>query len=317
VNPDTRDGSRVRIPFTVGICASDAAEQLPGLLSSVASERFGDGLVLERIVVVASGCPPSVLSRVKNLAEADPRITLISELGRRGKAEAINRIIQRASGDYLVMLNNDAIPGPGAIQELLEVQDGDSRVGCVSASPVFDVRGGLLQHALGLMWSAHNLMSLTLNHAGISNHACDELIVVRRSLFPELPPDLVNDGAYIGGVIRARGMLVKCSQSAQVKIDVPARIIDLVRQRRRIIFGHVQVWKKLGRPPKTIESMLFADPLLSARTVVRLLSGRPEMLVALPLVAVSELISSFLAIGDVMHSTQIHTVWRRVSGRAN
>jgi len=317
VTPDISDVSTVAVPFTLGICASDGAAQLPTLLSSVASQNFGNGFVLERIVVVASGCPPRVLKGAEALAEADPRINLISEPSRKGKSEAINRIIQRATGEYLVMLNNDAAPGPGAIQELLEVQSGNAGVGCVSARPVFRAGRGLLRHALGLMWSAHNLMSLTLNHAGISNHACDELIVFRRDLVPELPADLVNDGAYIGGILRGRGMQVRCSQSAEVIIEVPDRIIDLLRQRRRIIFGHIQVWKKLGKPPRTVESMIFADPLLSARTVVKLLASRPSMVAALPLVAVSELTSCLLAIGDVVRSKKIHTVWRRIAGRTN
>ena len=189
----------------------------------------------------------------------------------------------------------------------------DARVGCASAWPVFEDGGGLLRRALGLMWSAHSLMSLQLNHAGISNHACDELLVVRRSLIKKVPANLVNDGAYIGGLVHAQGYLVKFSTTARVKIEVPTRLSDLIRQRRRIIFGHVQVWRKLGHPPRTIESMLFMKPFLSVRTLVRLLSGRPRLIMALPVVGASELISTFMASIDAIRSPEKHAVWKRTA----
>ncbi len=61
-------------------------------------------------------------------------------------------------------------------------------------------------------------------------------------------------------------------------------------------------------------SMLFIDPLVSMRTVVGLLSTRPKLLVALPIVVVCEMISAFLATLDSIRSTEEHAVWRRVEG---
>ncbi len=299
--------------FSIGICASDSARMLPDLFSFILGERFGPDFQLQKVIVVASGCPESVLSEARNVAGSDSRFQLVSEPERRGKVEAINKIMEEATGKYLVMLNADAFPGPHSIQTLLAIGSSSARVGCVSARPVFDGGDGILQRALGLMWSAHNLMSLRLNHAGLSNHACDELVLVRRSLVPRLPPDLVNDGAYIGGLARARGFLVKFSNSATVKIEVPTRLTDLLRQRRRILFGHLQVWKKLGQAPKTVESMLFMNPLASLRTLVGLFSNRPRLILALPVVVAGELISGSLAALDALRSSGRHAIWKRSS----
>jgi cellulose synthase/poly-beta-1,6-N-acetylglucosamine synthase-like glycosyltransferase len=300
--------------FSIGICASDSAERLPDLLSFILGQRFGPDFHLQKIVVVASGCPETVLSEARKVSGSDRRFNLISEPARRGKAEAINQIVEESIGKYLVMLNADAFPGPRSIQTLLAIGSSSPMVGCVSARPVFDGGGGILQRALGLMWSAHNLMSLRLNHAGVSNHACDELILVKKSLLPRLPQDLVNDGAYIGGLMRARGFLVRFSNSATVKIEVPAKITDFLGQRRRILFGHLQVWKKLGHAPKTVESMLFMSPLTSLRTLVRLFSDRPRLIFALPVVVAGELISAFSAALDAGRSSRRHAIWKRSTG---
>jgi len=276
----------------------------------LASEDYGDNFALRKITIVASGCPEPDLVSVRRSIESDSRISLITEPVRRGKAEAIDRIMGDAAGEYLVMLNSDAFPTEGSIRNLLEVAE-DPRVGAVSAEPIFGEGGGLLQHALSLMWSAHSLMSLRLNHAGISNHACDELILVKRDLVSRFPANIVNDGAYIGGLVQAQGFLVKFSTAAKVVISVPRIPMDLIRQRRRIIFGHVQVWKKLGNPPRTIESMLFMQPSASFRILSKVLSERPRLILALPLVIVGESAAALMAFLDSFRSSGRHVVWRR------
>jgi len=307
MNPQSRTAPR---GFTVGICASDSARQLPGLLTFLANEDYGQHFSLRKVVIVASGCPESVLARVRSIIASDPRFSLLVEPERKGKAEAINRITERSSGEFLVMLNSDAFPTEGSIRNLLGVAE-DESVGAVSAEPIFGDGGGLFQSALALLWSVHNLMSLRLNHAGISNHACDELIVVRRDLMSTFPPNIVNDGAYIGGLARAQGLQVKFSTAAKVKISTPHVPVDLIRQRRRIIFGHVQVWRKLGSPPKTAESMLFMDPRVSLRALVGILSRRPRLILAFPLVVAGESVAVLMALLDAAHSTDRHIVWRR------
>jgi cellulose synthase/poly-beta-1,6-N-acetylglucosamine synthase-like glycosyltransferase len=296
--------------FTVGICASDSAEGLPELLTFLLSEDFGSQFSLRRIVIVASGCPLRIVEAMRKVASTDPRISLQIEERRRGKADAINQIIASSSGAFLVMVNGDAFPESGAIRRLLDVAV-DPSVGVVSATPYFEDKGGLLHQSLSLMWSAHSTLSFRLNHAGTSNHACDELIAVRKNILRRLPANLVNDGAFMGGVANSRGFKVRFSKSAKVKITVPRTLFDLIRQRRRIIFGHVQVWKELGHPPRTIESMMFMDPLASLRTVVSVLSERPRLITAFPIVLAGEFISILMGAFDTIRSTDRHAIWRR------
>lgn len=304
-------GSVLPANFTVGVCASDSAPSLPSLLGMLRGEDFGNSFKMERIVVIASGCPQGTLSMLDAAAEDDERIKVIPEPERRGKAEAVNRIMESSVGEYLVLLNSDAVPARGAIPTLLKELAADERAGCVSARPVFRESGGLLDSVLRIMWSTHNLASLKLNHAMVSNHTSDELFVVRRNLLAPLPPNLVNDGAYIGGRIKAGGHLVKFSQKAVVSIDVPGRPADLIGQRRRIVFGHVQVWRKLGSPPKTVESLLFTKPLTAIRILVASLSARPGLIPALPVAFVSEILSALLALSDQLRSSKRHVVWKR------
>jgi cellulose synthase/poly-beta-1,6-N-acetylglucosamine synthase-like glycosyltransferase len=296
--------------FTIGICASGPSRNLPSLLSFLLREDYGEAYLLRKILIVASGCGRGITDQISRLARSDPRVHLIIEPERRGKAEAINQIIRNSIGGLLVMQNGDAYPQGGAIRELLSMAM-DPAVGAVSATPLLDEGDGLLQRSLEIMWTAHSGLSLQLNHAGICNHACDELMVFRKDLVREFPEDTINDGAFIGGLVRAQGHLVKFSPTSRVIIEVPHTPIDLVRQRRRITFGHIQVWKRLGSPPRTMESMIIGSPLSSLRMFVRTISSAPGRILAIPVTLTIEAVSVTLGLIDAMVSTDRHRVWRR------
>jgi cellulose synthase/poly-beta-1,6-N-acetylglucosamine synthase-like glycosyltransferase len=296
--------------FTLGICASDGSRDLPSLVSFLLAEDYGPRYSLDQVLLVASGCPEATLGPIRRMAASNPELKIIEEPVRKGKAEAINRILKDSTGEFVVMVNSDAFPSASAIRNLLALAD-QPEVGIASAQPVFEEGRGLLQESLMLMWSAHNLISLELNHAGISNHACDELMAVRRSVVSSLPDGLVNDGAYMGGLAKAKGLKVKFSTDAMVRIAVPQRPIELIRQRRRIIFGHIQVWKELGKPPKTIESLLLTRPRVSLRALVRTLSKNPRLIPSFAVLLAAETISVGVGVIDAIRSTKTHAVWRR------
>ncbi len=297
--------------FTVGICASDLGAKLHSLLSLLRTQEFGPNFDLRRIVIVASECPAELLMSVRRAAEEDPHVVLLEEPQRLGKAEAINKILSRTEGEFLVLVNSDARPEREAIPSLLSLAASDPTVGAVSAMPVTEVRGGLASALVDFMWTSHNECSLALNHMNLSNHSCDELVVFRSTAICSLPQDLVNDGAFMAATARSRGYSVRVCTPARVHIGTPGRVSDLIGQRRRILFGHAQVWRKVGIPPKTIESLLLFSPLLGLRLFTRTLANHPKFLLVLPLALVSELSAALLSIWDVLLSSKRHVAWRR------
>jgi cellulose synthase/poly-beta-1,6-N-acetylglucosamine synthase-like glycosyltransferase len=298
--------------FTVGICACDKADHLPDLIRLIESEQFSDDYVLARIVVVASGCPGASLSPLRDLVKLDSRLLFIEEKSRSGKANAINVIIKNAVGEYLIFINSDAMPASGSISKLLQkIGNRNEQIGVVSACPSFDGCSSVTSMVEELMWSVHNECSLRLNHMNESNHGSDEMMVVRTELLRTLPQGLVNDGAYIAGRAKLLGYSIKFCADAPVGISVPSRCVDLIRQRRRIIFGHIQIWRLTGRSPKTVESLLLRTPLFSLGLVSRSIGRNPKLLKIIPLAFVSEAISVLLALIDSITSTTEHSVWKR------
>jgi hypothetical protein len=290
---------------------SDKALNLAPLLETLKSEFSSPTRLINKIIVVASGCSHEALSHVKVLARRDARILLLEESARKGKAEAINKIIELFNEDYLVFVNGDALPYPGSVEKLLRAITIDRNIGAVSGAPTFDGHADMTSDALKLMWMVHNDCSWSLNHKGISNHGSDELIVLKSDVVGRLPSGLVNDGGYLTGLAFARGFKIKFCQDAPVKIAVPSRFSDVVGQRRRVIFGHIQVWKMIGKSPRTLESMLFTSPISGLSILIRNLARQPRLIKSLPVVALGEIIASLGAILDTVRSTKRYVVWKR------
>ncbi len=297
--------------FSVGVCATGSAEMLPTLLRALINDGVPENLKLKRVIIVASDCSSQTLTRVKTLCEKDSRLLLLEEPTRMGKAEAVNRIIDHAIGDFLVFVNSDALPEKGSIPALLESVEQDEKAGIVSASPYFEGSKSLVSGILELMWSLHNCWSLALNHAGLNNHASDELMVVKSRVLTRLPEGLVNDGAYLAGVAFLKGFSIKFSDKARVRIDVPHNLTDVIQQRRRIVFGHFQVWRWLGESPRTFEMMLWRAPMLSVSILVRRIAESPRLLRALPVAVFTEIVALLLAVKDILQSSSRHVAWRR------
>lgn len=310
---EQRPESLDKIPaLTIGICATGTAENLPVLLDIITKETEAN-FAIKKIVIVASGCHRRSISYVRRIANSDNRVILLEENRRYGKAEAINKIIELREGNFLLFINSDALPKSDAIEALVSHIVTNPYFGIVSARPVIEdgKKISVIRPLEELLWAVHNESSLQLNHLGLSNHANDEMMIVRSDLLETLPDGLVNDGAFIASKIQSTGHYVGFSNDAGVKISVPTRYSDFVAQRRRILFGHFQVWKLLGRTPITVESMFFFSPKLSFSIIAKTLARNPRLIFALPLTAFTECISTVLALADFSRSSKRHGVWAR------
>ncbi len=310
------ENSVLETGFSIGICAADSAANLDRLLGLIASESYSTRVMLRKVVLVASHCDPKAMGLARELARHDQRFVLIEEATRRGKSDAINQIIENFNGQFLVLVNSDALPERGAISRLLCEIIEDKSVGMVSASPIVGGETGITGSVLQLMWGVHNECLLSLNDSDRNNHCCDELIVVRSDVLRKLPAGTVNDGAYLAATAHRAGYSIKFCQSARVNIDVPGSFIDLMRQRRRIVYGHVQIWKSVGESPRTLESMLLNNPLLSFSILIRTLAKSPRLVLALPLAVIGEVMSVVLAMYDHLTPKKKHTMWKRFGSRS-
>jgi len=138
-------------------------------------------------------------------------------------------------------------------------------------------------------------------------------MATRRGFVDSLPPDLINDGAYLGVLAALSGRTVRFCPEARVYVHTPRSVRGLVEQRRRILRGHRQIRHMLRRSPSTLERLSMRDPALAARILADEIRKRPLALPLLLLVALPlELASAVLAISDEFRGSGYTPVWPKV-----
>lgn len=83
------------------------------------------------VVLVDNGSTPAVLEVLRARAAADPRIVLVENGENLGFARGNNRGIAAASGDYLLLLNNDTFLAPGALLAMVRHLQRNPEIGIV------------------------------------------------------------------------------------------------------------------------------------------------------------------------------------------
>ena len=293
--------------ISIGICAYNEQQNIGYLLNNLLTEQ--NLREDSEILVVCSGCTDSTPQVVKRFAKKDGRIRLIIEEERVGKSSAINKILDKHKGEYVFLIPADVIPAKSTLSFMVNKISEDSRIGVLGGSPVptnsEDGFSGYMSH---LMWRIHNRTLKYLDDLNLGNHASGEFMVLRHGVVEKIPIDVVNDDAYIAVEASINGNKVKYCDEAKVYIKAPTNILDYIRQRRRVVYGHFRVKQCTNDYPKTIENLMFKDPAKSFNVLKEEIKEHPRDTIKLSVVIFIEALVNTLAIIDLA-TKKNHTIW--------
>jgi len=225
----------------VGICAYNEEHNIKRLLQNLLIKQ--DLPSDSRILVVCSGCTDKTPQVVDGFHRKDARIELVSEAHRKGKANALNKIFEKArrAADFLVLINADALPQDRSIVKLVSRLKNE-RVGAVFARPVpLNARQGISKMIAHVVWELHHKISFYR-----APKLSAELCVLRASCLKAVPENIATDEPYIELAIREQGYAINYVPEAVVFIRCPTSVVDLFKQRKRIWIGHRQVKEMAG-----------------------------------------------------------------------
>lgn len=215
--------------LSIGIMAHNEEANIGRLLHSVLDQRFTHGH-LKEIIVVASGCTDRTEEIVRKFAEKDPRIRLISQASREGKASAINLFLANASGDIFILESADTIPNDDCLDQLVTPFE-DPSIGMTGARPIpVNPKDSFVGFTVHLMWYLHHKIALLSPKLG-------ELVAFR-SFVRQIPKDTAVDEASIEAIVREAGYRLCYVPEAIVNNKGPETVRDFIKQRRRIAAGH-------------------------------------------------------------------------------
>ncbi len=298
--------------LTAGIVAYNDGPLLRTAVRSLLDQELPEKVQWESVWVVASGCTDDTEKIAHALAEEDPRVRLVVERERLGKARALQQVFRRATGDALVLLNSDARAQPRAVAGLLEVARGKTTPYAVMARPVVSGPGsGRWQRTIAWMWALHHEFHTELLAEGGGRHLSDELLLLSLPEVPPIPGGIINDGSYFAVWLSQHAGGSWYASDAEVFVRTPSTVEDHLVQRRRIHVGNAQVTSILGVAPASVAREFLARPRETAG-VLRTMAERPGGWGHLAELATWESISHGLALWDRLPPTKDHVRWRRI-----
>jgi poly-beta-1,6-N-acetyl-D-glucosamine synthase len=208
----------------------------------------------------------------------DPRVQLLA-LPSRGKANAINRGLETASGEIIVLTDVRQEFDPDALAKMVACF-ADPSVAVVTGE--LEIRDGvsLEEHNTGLYWRYEKWIRRNLSSIDAMLGATGSIYAIRRELAAPVPTEILLDDVYIPFVAVAKGFRIYFEIEAKA-YDVPTSL-------------NSEFWRKV-RTQAGVYQILFRFPMLlwpGNRRFVHFLSHKLGRLL-IPFAFLAILISSF------------------------
>jgi len=249
-----------KLSCSVGLFAHNEEANIGFCISAVLAQRL-DRVRITEIVVVASGCTDRTTEIAAAFQDRDPRIRLLIQAQREGKASAVNLFLEHTTGPICVIESADTILDPEAIEHLLR-PFADPAVGMTGARPVpFNEPRGFTGRLVNFNWALTHVLSLRAPRLG-------ECVAYRR-IFDSIAPDTAVEEAYVEALVRRAGLEICYVPEAIVRNRAPESVRTYLVQSRRYAAGHLDLRRRLGYSVSSIK------PGVMARTMIEGLRGSP------------------------------------------
>jgi poly-beta-1,6-N-acetyl-D-glucosamine synthase len=190
-----------------------------------------------------------------------PQITHLFQSERKGKAAALNRAIEYANGEWVLITDANAMVNPDALQHFLPYFNSQEYGGVSGEKKVISVGNQESTAPEGLYWKYESMVKRLESNAYSLTGAAGELFAFRRSCFKTLPQNTVLDDLYISLSIVGRGYKIAYeSRACAEEISSPG-IREEFARKVRIASGSLQVLPLL----KEISSPVFWIQFVSHR----------------------------------------------------
>jgi cellulose synthase/poly-beta-1,6-N-acetylglucosamine synthase-like glycosyltransferase len=192
-------------------------------------------------------CPdPGTTAVVNMYAEKYAFVRHVAD-PQRGKPTAVNRGLEAARGDIVVLSDGDVVVDERALAPLLRPFR-DPQVGAVSGRPVsVSPRNTVLGYWSHLLTDSIHRMRLARDRTGRFLVCSGYLFAIRRRLVDGVPEDALAEDAVISHLIAQQGHAIRYAPGARVLVRYPTTYADWLRQKTRSAGGYAQPYVRRSK----------------------------------------------------------------------
>tara|TARA_Y100000034_G_C6888027_1_gene408003 strand:- start:523 stop:1401 length:879 start_codon:yes stop_codon:yes gene_type:complete len=204
------------------------------------------------IIVVAPDKP--TIDSAKKIKSSS--VKAIKEKVKAGKPAALNIAIKNLDkkSDILILSDGDVQIKKGSIKKLIKPFE-NPKIGAVTGKPVSinskNNKLGFWSHVL-TKTADHRRKKALQNKKRI--FCSGYLFAIRKSLFPELNPELLSEDGYISHKVYGKDYRITYSPESEVYIKYPNNFKDWINQKRRSAGGYNQNYKILNAKIRSFSS---------------------------------------------------------------
>ncbi len=283
------------LTVSIVVMAYNEERKIGRFLESLLGQKLKE-VCLSEILIVSSGSQDKTNRIIKEFSQKDPRIHLLKEKKRFGKASAVNLFQKLAKEEILVLSSADLLLEKETIEKLV-VPFKDRKVGIVGSHPIpINDPKAFFGFASHLLWKLHHEVSKKRPKMG-------ELIAFRK-IFQQIPVLSSVDEANIESLVRGQGYLAVYQPDAIVYNKGPQNLQEFIARRRHIYCGHLATRYEYSYEVSTLSGfriflLLFKNIEFSWR-----------FFLFTPLVIFLEVVSRFLGFLDYRFKLKNHTIWQ-------
>ena len=238
--------------ITVGIPTYNEEKVIEATINSVLFQITPD----DEVIVVASGCTDNTVPLIQAIADKDNRVRLITEDERKGKASALNLIIQNAKSDIIVQTDGDVVLERNAVEQLVKHFE-NPEIGGVSGRPIPIIPEGNLFYDWTIMsYRKIGEVREVATKQGNFWHLSGYLLAFRKKALPSVPFAKGAVDAWMGRIIQQNGYKMVYEPAAEVLVKAPLTINDFVAQKARVRAGYYLIPKG----PRTVRGEIVWLP---------------------------------------------------------
>jgi poly-beta-1,6-N-acetyl-D-glucosamine synthase len=245
-----------RVGCSIGIMAYNEEANIARTVHAVLAQQ-GPSILIEEVVVVASGCTDRTVPIVSEIAEKESRVHLYVQEEREGKASAINLFLKKATSEVAVLIGADVIPEEYAIENLCSPFL-NPEIGMTGGRPVpVNDSNTMMGHAVHLLWRLHDRVARA--HAKLGE------VIAFRNVISGIPTNSAVDEISIQALISQLGYKLEYRPESVVYNKGPLTVRDFLKQRRRIYAGHLKVRAQQNYEASTMKIGPIIEQVIATR----------------------------------------------------